>query len=57
MMNGFSTGLFVGTIMGVAVSFAINPMDKKDMYKNCCKASRIAKKMNRSINRAMHNFM
>lgn len=56
-MSNFSAGLILGTVAGIAVSMAINPMDKKSMHKNYCKANRMAKKMNRSINHALHNFM
>lgn len=56
-MSNFSTGLFLGAAFGVAVSMVVNPMDKKSMYKNCCKANRMVKKMNRSLNRKLHNFM
>ena len=60
-MHNFSAGIIIGAAVGVAVSMVLNPMDKKDMYRNCCKASRMMKKMNRSINhsinKAMNNFM
>ena len=56
-MHNFFAGIILGATVGVAASLVVNPMDKKDMYKNCCRASRMMKKMNRSINRAMHNFI
>lgn len=56
-MNNFSAGIILGTVAGIAVSMIINPMDKKSMYRNCCKANRMVKKMNRSLNNAIHNMM
>ena len=56
-MKDFLSGIVLGTVAGVAVSMIVNPMDKKSMYRNCCKANRMVKKMNRSLNHALHNFM
>lgn len=60
-MCNFSAGLIMGTAIGAAAAMIVCPPDKKDMYRNCCKAGRMMKKANRSIsrsmNRAMHNFM
>ena len=56
-MKEFAAGIILGTVAGVAAAMIVNPMDKKDMYRNCCKASRMVKKMNRSLNHALHNFM
>ena len=56
-MNNFSAGLFLGTIAGIAVSMVVNPMDERTMRRNYCKANRMVKKMNRSLNHALHNFI
>jgi len=56
-MKEFAAGIILGTAAGVVAAMIINPMDKKDMYRNCCKANRMVKKMNRSLNHALHNFM
>lgn len=60
-LTNFTAGIILGTVAGLGAMLVINPMDKKDMYRNCCKANRIIKKMNRKLNRsinsAMHNFM
>lgn len=56
-MNNFSTGMIFGAVMGMAVSMVVNPMNKRDIYRNCCRANKMMKKMKRSINHAAHNFM
>ena len=56
-MQNFSAGVILGVAAGVALSMVVNPMDKKDMYKNCCRASRVIKKMNRKLNRSFNNAM